>query len=778
MLADHRRTRVGWPLSLVTQEQRPSGSRFFSVASRPRPVRAYLDLMLRRLLPPIAAVVLLATTLIAVVAPTPAAAAFSQRWRAEIGGARLEWSSPVIADVNNDGSNDVAVGGTNGVVYVYGADGGRLWASPAGGQANSSPAVGDVDGDGRNELVIGFGQIVASAGGVRVFDGAGNVRCTFNVPPHPASGLAGVFNAPAIGDVNGDGVHDIVFGSFNHRIYAITGGCTRIAEFDNTDTVWSAPSLRNVDGDPELEIFIGGDATASSVGLPHSGGYFRSLEYQGTGVLRERWRQEKRETFQGSSAFATLGGRLAVVTNSGADYCRRLDHTRCGEAQKVWAFDAVNGSEIPGWPRSATYTTFLAGPAVGDINNDGADDVVVGSTEYSKQGPDFNPINGAVDAFLSNGQKWTRTYAGDEVVSPPIIAEVTGGGTPEVVIGVFGQLMALNGPNGGDVETGTAAGSWAHKSAAAVGNLGGAWSLVTAGFDPGSGAGKIGAFAIPPPPGGHPGPWPMFQKNARRLGSDPTDAAPIQCSQGYWLSAADGGIFSFGPQAPFYGSAGNIRLNAPIVGMTAKPDRSGYWFVATDGGIFTYGAASFYGSTGSLRLNRPIVGMAARPQGDGYWLVASDGGIFAFGNAAFHGSAGNIALNSPIVGMAPTPSGNGYWLVAADGGIFTYGDAGFFGSAGNIRLNQPIVGMTATRTGGGYWFVARDGGIFSYGDAPFYGSAGNIVLNQPIVGMRRTPSGNGYWFVATDGGIFSYGDAEFCGSTGSRRLNLPVVGMA
>jgi len=700
---------------------------------------------MRRSLSFVAALSLLATTLLVLVAPPPANAALAQRWVANVGGAKFHWSSPVIADVNNDGSNDVAVGGTNGRLYVYNANGSLLWEREVGGEVNSSPAVGDVDGDGRNEIVVGYGAIVPSAGGVRVFDGAGNVRCTFAAPPR-SDGLAGVFNSPAIGDINGDLVNDIVFGSFNDRIYGITGGCTKLAELNNTDTVWSAPALRNVDGDGEMEIFIGGDATASAQGLSHSGGYYRSLEYNGTGTFATRWTRLASEAFQGSSAFATLGGRLAVVTNTGADYCRRLDASRCPESRKVWAFDPNTGADLPGWPKLATHTTFLAGPAVGDINGDGADDVVVGSTAYSGG----NPAGGAVDAFLSNGQQWTHPVRGDEVVTPPVLAEINGGGTPEVLFGANGQIFALNGTNGNVVDSGTAAGNWAHKSAVAVGNLGGNWSLVTAGFDPGNNTGKLGAFAIPAPPGGNPGPWPMFQKNARRLGSDPTDSQPINCSQGYYLSASDGGIFSFGPQAPFHGSAGNIRLNAPIVGMTTKADRSGYWFVATDGGIFSYGSATFHGSTGNIRLNQPIVGMAARPQGDGYWLVARDGGIFAFGNARFEGSMGGSRLNQPIVGMAATPSGNGYWMVAADGGIFSFGDARFHGSTGNIRLNQPIVGMASTRSGNGYWFVARDGGIFTFGDAPFRGSTGNLRLNQPIVGMRATPSGNGYWFVATE----------------------------
>lgn len=44
--------------------------------------------------------------------------------------------------------------------------------------------------------------------------------------------------------------------------------------------------------------------------------------------------------------------------------------------------------------------------------------------------------------------------------------------------------------------------------------------------------------------------------------------------------------------------------------MSASSSGLGYWVVANDGGIFNYGNAPFYGSAGSLVLNKPVVGMA------------------------------------------------------------------------------------------------------------------------------------------------------------------------
>lgn len=246
---------------------------------------------------------------------------------------------------------------------------------------------------------------------------------------------------------------------------------------------------------------------------------------------------------------------------------------------------------------------------------------------------------------------------------------------------------------------------------------------------------------------------------------------------GYWLSASDGGVFTFGA-ASFHGSAGNIKLNQPVVSMAATPSGGGYWLVASDGGVFTYGDAGYFGSTGAIKLNRPIVGMVPSPSGNGYWLVASDGGIFAFGDAPFFGSTGGMTLNAPIVNMGVRPNGDGYWLVASDGGVFTFGSAIFHGSTGNINLNKPIVDMIPTEDGAGYWLLASDGGLFTFGSAAFLGSMGGSPLNKPIVDGARSAPGSGYYMTASDGGVFTFGDAAYFGSTGAMTLNQPIVAMA
>ncbi len=230
-----------------------------------------------------------------------------------------------------------------------------------------------------------------------------------------------------------------------------------------------------------------------------------------------------------------------------------------------------------------------------------------------------------------------------------------------------------------------------------------------------------------------------------------------------------------------FGSPVADQLNARLTGIASTPDGKGYWLVAADGGIFNYGGAGFFGSTGNSATFFPYVGITATPTGQGYWITNTSGTTEHFGDAADEGSLGTLGINpvAPVVGITAT-LGAGYWLVAADGGVFSLGDAAYYGSMGGKVLNAPVVGMARTPDGNGYWLVAADGGVFSFGDAAFYGSMGGNVLNAPVVGIAAGAAGHGYWLVAADGGVFSFGDAAFDGSLGANppAATTPVVGMA
>ena len=79
-------------------------------------------------------------------------------------------------------------------------------------------------------------------------------------------------------------------------------------------------------------------------------------------------------------------------------------------------------------------------------------------------------------------------------------------------------------------------------------------------------------------------------------------------------------VTAFGAASSVVSGTSLPGLNAPIVGITATPDGRGYWLVAADGGVFTFGDATFEGSdAGTTTQGASAVGLAARA--GGYWIA-------------------------------------------------------------------------------------------------------------------------------------------------------------
>lgn len=741
----------------------------------------------------VSAIATVSTLAVALVVTSPAAAAApSLNWQHTYASLNRS-SSPGVADVAGDSTPEIVLGGQDGYVRVLDPNTGNNipnWPQPALVQGNgpvavdSSPAVGDLDNNGSKEVVVGAGStdIVNQQGGVVVYESNGAIRCSFRTQDAgniwantagPDGYSDAVYSTPALGDINGDNLLDIVFGAFDLNVWALDLNCNPLPGFPYhvEDSTWSSPALYDNDGDGRLEIFIGSDQSPGG-NIDFAGGEFRALDWSALGV-REQWKVQIGDVFHSSPAIGDINGdgRVEVVTGAG-NYYNNV------QGRYVYAFHIEDGSTVPGWPKGTNGPT-RASPALADITGDGVVDVIEPSED------------GSIYAWRGDGSTiWQVPPIGNCCIPPgpinasPITADVSGDGIQDVIVGNNWATYVINGPTGSVLYgplsgENSGVGGWSYQTAAAVGDFGGLGRrLITVGFSPPQNQTHIASYSI-----GSTGSldWPMFRKNARRLGANLSGGNPIGpafCSRGsnpaatpsnssasgYWFVGIDGGIFSFGTAA-FYGSMGGQRLNAPVIQVHATKSGNGYWLLGSDGGIFSFGDAAFYGSTGGIPLNAPIVGMAPTPSGNGYWLVGSDGGVFSFGDAAFHGSTGGLRLNAPVIAMAADPSTGGYWLLASDGGVFSFGGAQFHGSTGGLRLNAPVISMSSTRQGGGYWLLASDGGVFSF-DVPFYGSipGTGLCIGPTARQIRATNTGGGYYLLGTDGGVFSFGDAKFLGS--------------
>lgn len=90
------------------------------------------------------------------------------------------------------------------------------------------------------------------------------------------------------------------------------------------------------------------------------------------------------------------------------------------------------------------------------------------------------------------------------------------------------------------------------------------------------------------------------------------------------------------PSAHHFGDLRGRKLAGPVVELVPTLSGRGYWLVAADGGVFTFGDAPFHGSHGPERENGPVVSLVPlygeySEVATGYVLLAADGGTFNYG---------------------------------------------------------------------------------------------------------------------------------------------------
>jgi hypothetical protein len=176
------------------------------------------------------------------------------------------------ADFNGDGRPDVVTTDleSNAVTILLGdGKGGFMEATgspfPA-GEAPWSMAIGDINGDGKPDLaILPYEPDVREPKNVGVTVLLGNGRGGFTKMPGSPFSLAGCRgpDSVAIGDVNGDGLADIVANcGQNHRVMLYLG--TRAGGFQisplEVQTGWSGIAVADLLGDGKHEIIVSNGA--------------------------------------------------------------------------------------------------------------------------------------------------------------------------------------------------------------------------------------------------------------------------------------------------------------------------------------------------------------------------------------------------------------------------------------------------------------------------------------------------------------------------------------
>jgi hypothetical protein len=253
------------------------------------------------------------------------------------------FTSPVIGDINNDGAPEIVFALENMNVYVLDTSGSMVggWPQTVGGSYTNSPVLGDIDNDDDLEIIMVSG-VFPNFTRISVFEHTGAMY-----PGWPLQLNGKVFrdwNAPVIGDVNGDSVPDIVMGfetvSEFEEVYAwdkdgtVLGDWPKIIGEVDGYGITGSPVLGDFDSDGNVNMAISSNAywvanTEIYVwDLPHP--YLEStmewpqyrhdlhrtanhLHVDGVGILEHDHYLQGCET-AGMSAYPSVGSRISVLT--------------------------------------------------------------------------------------------------------------------------------------------------------------------------------------------------------------------------------------------------------------------------------------------------------------------------------------------------------------------------------------------------------------------------------------------------------------------------------
>jgi hypothetical protein len=365
-------------------------------------------------------------------------------------------SQPVWADLGLTGGRKSIVFGTTGrKLYVVNYDGTipAGWPAVLPGEIGSSPTVADLDGDGVPEIVVGFGGGVSDAatvGGVWAFRRDGSVlwkRASAN--ESGSSFPLGVVSTPAVGDVDGDGHAEVVWGSFDGHIYVVdgaTGNNKAGWPIFMRDTIWSSPALYDLDNTGKLEIIIGtdthADPTANPPGVPPTiaGGRLHVLRWNATEFLG--FPKDVDEVIISSPVVGDIDGdeKPEIVVGTGI-YYSIVGGANSTKALYAWKCD---GSTEPGWPIPLTGRV-TGSPVLADLDLDGHLDVIVS---------DYNAALGQnfVYRIRSTGASasvlWKTAplaYAGVNInAGQPVVGDILGDGKLEIIVPTNTELCILD----------------------------------------------------------------------------------------------------------------------------------------------------------------------------------------------------------------------------------------------------------------------------------------------------------------------------------------------
>jgi hypothetical protein len=325
-----------------------------------------------------------------------------------------------------------------------------LWSVPLGTAAVPGgnlpiPLIVDLDNNGQKEVVVYLPQFTPpyTTGVLYAIRSDGTVA-----PGWPLTMPLDFRPSLVAADLDGNGTTEIIYegnSATPRQMIVVNGQGGIVSSWNLEPKYWggfieSSPAVANLDADPQLEI-VSADPSELA-GFDFNTGQWNNTGviyvYNPDGSIVPGWPVYTDGVIFDSPAIGDIddNGQNDIVVGLGYQSSVYPD-TRYGG---IYAFGQA-GNALPGWP-FAKGENFVSSPALGDLDGDGDLEIAasrLGSTTYLLQ------HNGTV------APGWPKYTAWEDVYST-IIADVSGDGQPDVLTtsggGEFGGGVYAWGSNG------------------------------------------------------------------------------------------------------------------------------------------------------------------------------------------------------------------------------------------------------------------------------------------------------------------------------------------
>jgi len=300
-----------------------------------------------------------------------------------------------------------------------------------------APAIFDVNQDGINEIIFSD-----YSGRVFISQPNGEVLYSFDTGNQ-------IWSSPTISDLNNDGIYEIIISSKDQYLYVLNAQAELLMSYNANQYLLGTPAIGNIDLDSDLEIIFGGYSTQGKIfainldGTDVSGFPITINEKIQRGVALADLNQNNLSDIifgtDSENIYALYdNGEIAFTVEVGGDIRSAPSVIKMGDEHLILAGsrdDYLYGVTELGQIKFAYYTgdKVDSSPIVLEHNNE----VIIF----------FGSSNGNLYAIDTNGQNITGfpINIGASIESSPSIADFNGDGIPEIIVSsVSNDLKVYN----------------------------------------------------------------------------------------------------------------------------------------------------------------------------------------------------------------------------------------------------------------------------------------------------------------------------------------------